>query len=137
RVSATPVPRYPFDSSPLRFSSGRTATARRLAAGAGARRPLSAARVGFHAAAPRPTTTTSAAAILQTGVRRRVGNAVVDAAPVVDGSTDEILATAKSSTLIDPSAVTWMFAGFRSRWMTPLACAAASADAICWPIART
>jgi len=29
-----------------------------------------------------------------------------------------------------------MFAGFRSRWMTPCACAAPSADASCHPLAR-
>ena len=40
------------------------------------------------------------------------------------------LARPKSSTLTRPSGVTLMFAGFRSRWMTPCPCAASSAPAI-------
>ena len=47
----------------------------------------------------------------------------------VAGMAGLSLATPKSSTLIEPSRITWMLAGFRSRWMTPCACAAASADA--------
>jgi hypothetical protein len=41
------------------------------------------------------------------------------------------LASPKSSTLTVPSGRTLMFAGFRSRWMTPASCAASSASAIC------
>ena len=40
-------------------------------------------------------------------------------------------ANPKSSTLTVPSGRTLMFAGFRSRWMMPCACAASSASAIC------
>ena len=41
------------------------------------------------------------------------------------------LARPKSSTLTSPSGVTLTLAGLRSRWMTPLSCAASSASAIC------
>ena len=38
----------------------------------------------------------------------------------------------KSKTLTVPSSRTLMFAGFKSRWMTPASCAASSASAICF-----
>ena len=41
------------------------------------------------------------------------------------------LARPRSRTLMRPSGVTLMFAGFRSRWMTPFSCATESASAIC------
>ena len=41
------------------------------------------------------------------------------------------LARPKSSTFTSPSGVTLTLAGLRSRWMTPLSCAASSASAIC------
>ena len=41
------------------------------------------------------------------------------------------LARPKSRTLTLPSGVILMFAGFRSRWMTPFSCATSSASAIC------
>jgi len=44
-------------------------------------------------------------------------------------ATDMACATPKSRILTDPSGITWMLAGFRSRWMMPFACAAVSADA--------
>ncbi len=44
------------------------------------------------------------------------------------GSTS--FASPKSSTFTSPSRVTMMFAGFRSRWITPFACANAMASAI-------
>ena len=50
------------------------------------------------------------------------------AAPVWASGGDS-LATPKSSTLIVPSRAIMTLAGFKSRWTTPLAWAAASADA--------
>jgi len=41
------------------------------------------------------------------------------------------LARPKSRTFTVPSGLTLIFAGFRSRWMMPCACAASSASAIC------
>ena len=46
-------------------------------------------------------------------------------------SSAKAFARPKSRTLVFPSGVTLMFAGFKSRWMTPAACAASSASAIC------
>jgi hypothetical protein len=45
-------------------------------------------------------------------------------------SRSSIFARPKSSTFTVPSGPTLMFAGFRSRWMTPFSCAASSASAI-------
>ena len=42
----------------------------------------------------------------------------------------------KSRTLTTPAGVVMMLAGFRSRWMMPLSCAASSASAI-WPAMRS
>ena len=45
-------------------------------------------------------------------------------------SGSAIRARPKSSTFTFPSNVTWMLAGFRSRWTMPFSCAASSASAI-------
>ncbi len=44
-------------------------------------------------------------------------------------------ASPKSSTFTCPSCVSMMLAGFRSRWMIPLSCAASSASTICRAVA--
>ena len=44
-------------------------------------------------------------------------------------SPPNAFASPKSSTLTVPSSRTLMFAGFKSRWMTPLSCAASRASA--------
>ena len=58
-------------------------------------------------------------------------------APVSERTASLSLATPKSSTLIEPRLVTNRFAGLRSRWTTPLACAASSASASCTPSSST
>ena len=50
------------------------------------------------------------------------------------GLGSSAFANPKSSTLTVPSSRTLMFAGLRSRWITPASCAASSASAICLPI---
>ena len=45
-------------------------------------------------------------------------------------------ASPKSKTFTVPSPRTLMFAGLRSRWITPASCAASNARAICFAIAR-
>ena len=56
--------------------------------------------------------------------------AVVVVAPAGSMSAIEIAcATPKSRIFTEPSGISWMFAGLRSRWMMPFACAAVSADA--------
>jgi hypothetical protein len=52
-----------------------------------------------------------------------------DGSPTSGVFVSNALARPKSSTLIVPSGATCTFAGLRSRWITPLACAASSASA--------
>ncbi len=48
-----------------------------------------------------------------------------------EGSPPTALARPKSSTLTFPSGVILILPGFKSRWTTPLLCAAATASATC------
>ena len=59
------------------------------------------------------------------------------AALVVEATVPNASAIPKSRILTDPSGITWMFAGLRSRWITPPPWAAASAAASWRPIAIT
>ena len=52
------------------------------------------------------------------------------------GLGSSAFARPKSNTLTVPSSRTLMFAGLRSRWITPASCAASSASAICFAIGR-
>ena len=70
-------------------------------------------------------------------VPARVAAAVIvgdsDASP--SASPSSAFASPKSSTFTAPSSLILMFAGFRSRWMTPASWAASRASAICLAIA--
>ena len=58
-----------------------------------------------------------------------VGDALASTLSAETGS--KAFASRKSSTLTAPSGRSFMFNGFRSRWMMPCSCAASRASAIC------
>ena len=60
----------------------------------------------------------------------------MDGLPTVRAGASSAFAKPKSSTFTWPSAVSFTFAGFRSRWMIPFSWAYSRASAICFAIGR-
>ena len=82
--------------------------------------------------------------LMYAAVPRIMPTPVVIAGVVIVGDCDAFgdaapagsiaFANPKSSTFTVPSARTFTFAGFRSRWMMPRSCASSSASTICFAI---
>ena len=95
-----------------------------------ARRPLSSS----YSTAPKLNTSERASSGLPSACSGAIYAAVPITVPsMVRVSSESVtcLASPKSSSFTEPSVVTMMLAGFRSRCTTPLRCAASNASAIC------